>query len=132
MSIKLGTFGEFWAIDYLIKSQGYILLFWNYVFNRSQQDLVFLHPKKDKLIFVEVKTVSSLNYFYEIGQTLTCAKLNKRKLAAQEFCRLVNLKNFSNYEMSFGLIKIKENLQSIKQNINSSNLLIEYTEQIDI
>lgn len=110
-----GMIGEDIAVKYL-KEKGYRIIAQNYNTQNGELDIVAL--RKQILVFVEVKTVSSLAYGYP-WQRISEKKRRSLRRASYEFCKLDGIDHkvpyyyrkdhrimFSYYDKRFDLIEI--------------------------
>jgi putative endonuclease len=78
----LGIWGEQQAMRFLV-ANGYRVIATNYTFGRCEVDIIV--DKNDTLIFVEVKTRSSLRFGYP-EEFVTDAQLERIRTVVQAFC----------------------------------------------
>ncbi len=99
----LGTLGEKLAIDFL-QQRGYHILEKNWRCGRAEVDLIAYINQQ--LIFVEVKTRSSITFGYP-EEFVTAAKQGLMEWAATEYIELMNHQG----EIRFDIISILINKQ---------------------
>ncbi len=97
---ELGSWGEEQAKQYLIKEYGYKLLNQNWRNRAGEIDLIMLD--RDTLVFIEVRTKSSITYGTSI-ESLTPQKKNKLKRMASHY---IQYKNCWEREIRFDFIAI--------------------------
>lgn len=113
-----GLLGELSALDYFIR-QDFILLCWGLRTPNCQIDLVFLHPKLNQLIGVEVKASFNQQLLDERTADINLIKLFWRRQALVTLSHDLELSEFS---ISQSLIKVLFK--------TFSNYQIEYIDQI--
>jgi len=91
----LGKQGEQAAVEYL-KSKGYKILETNWRYEKSEIDIIATH--KDDLIFVEVKTRSSMAFGYP-EEAVDNKKQNQMSNAAGNFLRENKLKQSVRFDI---------------------------------
>jgi putative endonuclease len=105
---ELGSKGEKIAIEYLTKNN-YSILKTNWRFNKAEIDIIALCPKKEYVVFVEVKTRNS-DFFGEPHLAVKAKKRNNIILAANEFIKQYNY----DLESRFDIISIILNQKTMQ------------------
>lgn len=105
-NILKGREGELLCKSYLVK-KGYVILDMNYKNKIGEIDIIAFDKKKKILVFVEVKTRTSL----EFG--LPCESVNKNKQKKIINCSsiYINQRQYSNYQPRYDIMEVylKEN-----------------------
>jgi|GEM_PF-5634962 len=107
----LGLIGELLALDYLVQ-RGFIFLCWNLHTTKAQIDLVFLHPIKNELVGVEVKSSLHQQLLNERSGDLTATKLFLRDDLLNNFRLQQKLFNFETNQSLIKLQLRKSGMQS--------------------
>ncbi len=107
MNHETGKSGEQLALDYMIR-QGYQLVNRNYRCKIGEIDLILM--KGNTLIFMEVKTRSSLKYGLP-RESVTIAKQRTISRTALQYIQRYKIKNLN---FRFDVVEIYRNLNAVK------------------
>lgn len=100
--MKLGSWGEQYAQQYLIKS-GYIFLQSNLGSRNTEIDLVFLHPHNQEILGVEVKTSLSTGWFSESLDRLNAERFPHKDKLLRTLGKSIGL---SNWKIKYDLLAL--------------------------
>lgn len=89
-----GCLGELEALKHLV-ALGYIWLASNLRSTHTEIDLLFIHPKANKIVIVEVKTSASIDWHSESVNRLSSIKFYCRESLAKSFCAKIGLASWN-------------------------------------